>query len=85
MIAAKATRRKVWSGIEDDALIKAANSLWHSGMTKADLYKNLQGHLPARSEEALKRRLRLLEWLPEASAQVTSTPCGPPTRPTHHA
>lgn len=71
----------MWSGIEDDSLIKSANLLWCSGMTKAELYKNLLGYLPTRSEEAIKRRLRHLKWLPEASAQLTSTPCGPPPPP----
>lgn len=59
-------------------MIKSANLLWHVGMTKAALYKNLMGRLPARSEEAIKRRLRLLKWHPEALAQQTLTPEGPP-------
>lgn len=80
-IAIKASRRKMWTTSEDTLLVGSANRTWHDGMTKGALYNHLHTIFPQRSEEAIKRRLRIVEWQPKALIQQAHTPENRPSQP----
>ena len=74
------TSKYFWSSLDDAALIQLANELSSVHPMQKDLYSAVAAHFPNRSDEAIKRRLNLLQWtrpplsLPNSPPAVTPTP-----------
>ena len=57
-------RRTRWSKQEDEALVRNASELWETCSSLKEMYAKLTEFFSGRSEEALKKRLQLLNWRP---------------------
>ncbi|KAG8139546.1 hypothetical protein E2320_002312 [Naja naja] len=65
-IAALPTKCLKWSQEDDEALCRHSHHLWETGMLKKELYTLLLLHFPGRSQEAIKKRLQTIKWVPSS-------------------
>ncbi|KAG8136278.1 hypothetical protein E2320_009226 [Naja naja] len=63
-IAALPTKHLKWSWEDDEALHRHSDHLWKTGMLKKERYTLLLPHFPSHSQEAIKKHLQTIKWVP---------------------
>ncbi|KAG8145362.1 hypothetical protein E2320_011913 [Naja naja] len=74
-VAALPSKRLKWSREDDEALRRHSDHLWKTGILKKELYTLLLPHFPGCLQEAVKKRLQTIKWLPPSDPAPV---CHPP-------